>query len=324
MTQFFELLRDLKVVRSFRSQISSWPGYQQKHELSLKHHLKMITRETLGYLSESFRMTKDQRARIDMMRDAEGTYFGEVLFLGTGPSLKNLDIEQINYFRSMGGKVASLNGFLRTKIASEIKPDFYFIGDPEYWNESSKESREFKFDLERYLSEDTSDVTLVLPANRDPLTKGYFKVLYWDHRNLSGVRRLADPTKPWGLSASVSLISISTLKFLGFHRIYFAGLDSNMHLAYFVNHLNQLVTDHSNHYEYSSHINTKNFNQEYLAENVQGTQNTPIRHVADLFYAQATFFHDMYWLFGENCINVGNDFSNDVSNRACLVRMDQT
>jgi hypothetical protein len=319
MSGLFARLRDLGVFLPFRQQISKWPGYQQTHDFTLNHHLKMIGREFLGYLSETLRSSKDVKDRILRTKKLKNSLSGEVLFLGTGPSLANLTAEQLLYFRSSGGKIASLNGFMYTSIGKKIQPDFYFLGDPQIWDSDSEEDLAFRSDLQKYLLESKHEITLAIPANRTLWFQCQNKIIHWDHRNLAGLKQVGTPDKPWGLSSSVTLIGISFLKFLGYSKIFFAGLDSNMNISYFVNHLNQLVTDHSSHYEYSKASKKFMFNQEYLAPNVKDTLHTPIRNMADLYFAQAIFFRDMYWMFGDNCINVGNDLSNDAASRACLL-----
>ncbi len=319
MSDLFARLRDLGVFLPFRQQISKWPGYQQIHDFTLGHHLKMVGRELLGYFSQTLRASEDVRKTLLSIRKLEKSQTGEVLFLGTGPSLANLSVQQLLYFRSTGGKIAALNGYMYTSLGRKVRPDYYFLGDPQYWTPSLKENLSFQSDLQEYLVESQDEIVLAIPANRKLWFEYHNEIMYWDHRSLSGLKQKGRPDRPWGLSPSVTLIGISYLKFLGFSKIYFAGLDSNMNVSYFVNHLNELVTDYSSHYEYSRASHDLKFNQEYLAPNVKNTLHTPIRNMADLYYAQAIFFRDMYWMFGDNCINVGNDLSNDSASRACLL-----
>lgn len=304
--------------RSIRDRIAGWPGYQQVPQSEFKDKLKMKVRALLSLLSETLRMESFVRDRIRVTRHLRGSYKGETLLIGNGPSANSLTIEQINRFRSCGGKIAVMNSFFRMPLSKLILPDFYFIGDPEFWSPVHEANMSFGENFVNYISTFAPNCTIVQPAHQPPIISGHPKYLFADGRSVAGLIKWSRPDKPWGLPSSIAMVAIATLKFLGFSRIYFTGLDSNMHNHFFIDYKNQINFDTNTYYSYSDGTRSGD-RQETGATGVQPVINDPIRHMADLLYAQGIFLNDLYSLCNDICINVGSDSTNDAAPRACLL-----
>lgn len=263
-------------------------------------------------------MGKPVRERISVTRRLRGTKSGEVLLIGNGPSAGGLTVSQVERFRRQGGKIAVMNSFYRSTLSKVVSPDYYFVVDPEFWKPSHEAHANFKEEFAQYVENFAAECTIVQPAGQIPILPTKHEYVFLDGRSVAGLIRIARPDKPWGLPASVAMLAIATLRFLGHSRIYFTGLDSNMHNHFFIDHKNEILFDTNEYYSYSKNQRDDN-RQDAGSQGVQPVINDPIRHMADLLYAQGIFLRDLYWLCSNDCVNVGNDQTNDAAPRACLL-----
>jgi hypothetical protein len=317
IVEFFENLRSRPISLKLRKKISAWPGYQHV-PLDLRRSYLLKLRILLSLVSETLRMDRETKRRIHQTRKLKGSVSGDVLIIGNGPSSLGLTKAQLHRFRQNGGKIAVMNSFYRTNLATAIEPDYYFVGDPEYWNPTNPANKDFRSDFRAYVEGLENGCFIVQPANQSLIVEDHPRVLFLDFRSVAGLRRIARPDKPWGLPSSIAMIAIATMRFFGHKTIFFSGLDSNMHNYFFINHRNEILFDTNEYYSYSSKQKNSR-RQELNAPGVHPMYNEPIRHMADLLYAQAIFFRDLYWLCKKDCVNVGNDETNDAAPRACLI-----
>lgn len=313
----------LKVYESYlskliRARISRWPHYQQIKDTGPLQRVRLILRVILTLISETLRENKTSRQNRRRTKKLRNSQKGEVLLLGGGPSVANLSIAQIERFKRNGGKIAVMNGFVFSELATSISLDYYFILDPGYWD-SSELSTEFRRKLQELSLNPLSSFMLVHPSNQTNLVEKSMDVIHVGGRDLSGLMKIASPYSFWGLPASTALIAISTLKFLGFKRIYFAGLESNTYKNYFVNDLNEVLFAKDGNYFYTEPKLEQN--ESFQSDTgILSMEGSPIRHMADVLYSCAVFMRDMSWLMKEKCVNVGNDATNDAAPRACLLK----
>jgi hypothetical protein len=211
-----------------------------------------------------------------------------------------------------------MNGFLFSELSKKFLPDYYFVVDPAYWDSSNLEGVKLKNDLRAYLQSINPSCLFFQPANKNLLCPGHTNTLFIDGRVSAGLKRWSKPNRPWGLPSSVTMIAISTMKYIGFKTIYFAGLDSNSYLNFFVDDLNEVKYTSSNTYFFSQKV--ENVIDFYDHPNVQSMGDWPIRHMADVFYAAAIFMRDLKELADNRCINVGHDRTNDACPRASLLK----
>lgn len=302
-----------------RRRITNWPGYQQVPQSRFTHALTAKLRVILSLVSETLRMDRLAKEKIRATRKLRGSESTEVLLIGNGPSSLSLNAEQIRRFRGTGGKIAVMNSFFRSSLAELLEPDYYFVGDPELWAPAHQENMSFRSDFQLYIENLSSPCLIMQPANQPPIVPNYGRYIYGDPRSVAGVLRMARPDRPWGLPASIAMVAIATLRYLGHQRIYFTGLDSNMHNFFFIDHKNEILFDTNGYHSYSVSERGSD-RQEPNAPGVQRIINDPVRHMADLLYAQGIFLRDLYWLCDGICINVGNDETNDAAPRACLLK----
>lgn len=302
-----------------RSLLSSMHGYQQVPQNLFLDFFTLRIRVVLSLFSETVRMTSDTKGRISRTRSFKSSELGLVLLIGNGPSSLSLESSQLARFVDSGGKIAVMNSFFKTELANAIKPDYYFVADPELWQPSHKVNQEFRREFTTYVNEIDKTCWIVQPASQPQIVDNYPHYIYTDPRSIAGLKRIANPTKPWGLPPSVAMIAISSLKYFGHKKIFFTGLDSNMHNYYFVDNKNQLLFDTNGYHSYSYSARQKD-RQEPNSPGTQPIINDPVRHMADLLFAQGIFLRDLYWLCEDICVNVGNDETNDAAPRACLIK----
>jgi hypothetical protein len=312
----FSALRKSYIGRNLRNEITKWPSYQQIPNPYSSDIFKSRLREALSLFSMTLTMDRDVKQRIRLSKTLKNSCANPVLIIGGGPSAKSITMEQLSLFRKNGGSVAVMNNFFRSEISKTLTPDYYFVVDPDYWNPIYKASEFDRQHLARYIDSCGSQLRVVQPAVFDPISPNHRNYIYVDGRSSQGLIRRARPDKPWGLPAAVALYSISTLKFLGHRDVFFSGLDSNFINFFFVDDLNRVVNRPQGQHFYKDDEDISDYLELLESET---NRPLPFRHLADLYYAHGIFLRDLYWLTRDNCINVGNDQSNDSAPRACLL-----
>ena len=316
ISNLFLRIRRNSVGRSIRNTISLWPGYQQVPELNSIDNLKCKLRAILSLLSNSLTQNRETKDRIRATMKLQNSEFSDILLIGNGPSSSNLSISQIRNFKAQGGKVAVMNNFYLADISKQFVPDYYFLVDVEYWKPQYKSTVGLRAQVSSYIATYSQAITVVQPAHLEPIIEGGGKYIYVDGRSSQGLNRSSCPVRPWGLTPSVALYAIATLKYLGHRRVYFIGLDSNFLDNFLVDHLNGIVNRPSGQHFYPNLLDTENA-MELIDSN--GSAKLPYRHLADLHYAHGIFLNDFYLVCRDGCVNVGNDMSNDAAPRACLI-----
>jgi hypothetical protein len=304
------------VVVKVRRVIQGWPWYQHyPNESKILFYAKMNARTLLSFFSDTIRFHSLISDRLKRTLALEKTESGDVLLIGNGPSASSLTVKEIAYFRSTGGKIAVMNNFWASELSETFSPDYYFIADSDYWagDESNQRANTA---LKNYFQSRGEFTELIQPASKEPLAGSRHSYIYFDSRNLSGIRNYTSPVKPWCITESVSLKSIAMLNFLGFRAIYFTGLDSVISRSFFVDDMNVIHWNTDKHYFYDN-------------KKVSKDQDTPqpvtpfFRNFADILIADGIFRLDFYKV-AKNCINVGQDETNDTSPRACLLSFGKT
>jgi hypothetical protein len=315
ISNIFRMIRKSPLGLVIRAKISTWLGYQQVPKPNSMDPMKAKIREILSLVSTSATLNRDEKKKIKSTRNLRNSRNNLALLIGNGPSAKTLTVSQVEQLRSQGASIAVMNNYFRSDISKEVIPDYYFIADPNYWDPKFIGTTEDAERLREYLCKHHDRITVVQPVLFPPLVEAK-SIIYLDGRSCKGLLRIARPDKPWGLPAAVALYSISTLKFLGHRDIFFLGLDSNFINFFFVDGLNRVVNRRQGQHFYKD--------DEDIADNLEPLESEtnrplPFRHLADLYYAHGIFLRDLYWLTKDNCINVGNDQSNDSAPRACLL-----
>lgn len=319
INRFVSHFRSNRLGRLLRGHISTWPGYQSMPGDEFFHNFKMRMRALASLISESLREQPESRRLRRSLRTYKDSETGQVLILGNGPSVRHLTLGQIQKFQESGGKIAVMNGFVESSLARSIRPDYYFVIDPDYWDENNSEGSHTKGLLTEYLKGPNSQCILVQPSNKPEISLTHENYLYIDGRSSQGLNKRALPDKPWGLPSSVAMTAISLMKYLGYSIIFFAGLDSDTYKSFFVDDLNRVMFSPTNNYFYS-HVSPQAEKSRDVLSDARGMGNWPIRHMPDVLNAAAIFMRDLHILAADRCVNVGNDTTNDSAPRACLLK----
>ena len=302
--------RSSKVTLRVREKVSTWPGYQDFPEKRQLTRIKCFLRAGLSLLSETLLEEQSSKEARKSIRRLRGKFEGEVILIGNGPSNRHINPEGILSFQQRGGKIAVLNDFAESSWSSSIRPDFYFLSDPNYFNPRTNHYNTL-IKIIQYLSEHRN-TSFVVPTTRASST--YFQDLpkdqiqFFDGRSCAGIARLSSPDRPWGLPASIALIAIATLKYYGFNRLYFLGLDSDQFKRYSVSDSNELTFNLSTNYFWDNNF-TKS----------RSMLDWPIKNMKNVFYSNAIFFRDFELLCRNFAVNVGRDNTNDTCPRASLL-----
>jgi hypothetical protein len=303
--------RDTKLVVEVRRVIQTWPWYQHyPNDSKILFYAKMNVRTLLSFFSDTVRFHSLISSRLQRTLALEKSESGDVLLIGNGPSAHNLTVEEISYFKSTGGKIAVMNNFWASELSETFSPDYYFIADSDYWAEDESNYRA-NTALKNYFQGRGQLSELIQPATKEPFAGCKHSYIYFDSRSLAGIRKYTSPVKPWCVTESVSLKSIAMLNFLGFKAIYFTGLDSVISRSFFVDDMNVIHWNIDKHYFYD---NKKVSKDEHIPQPVSPF----FRNFADILIADGIFRLDFYKV-AKNCINVGQDQTNDSAPRACLL-----
>ncbi len=308
--------------KRFRGRLAKLPHYQHINRIGWSHNLRLKFRVSASLISNIITESQTSKVRRKQTRKLRNSYFGSALVIGGGPSMNNLSIDQIRNFQANGGKIAVINGFIYSKLSQLIVPDFYFACDPAYWENFDAEI-EFRRLLNKYIASLGKSITIVQPSDKQKLVPCHDKYIYIGGFDVSGLVKIANPTSFWGLPASTSLIALSLTSYLGFNKIYFSGLDSDTYKRYFTNDLNELLLDKSKNYFYEeSQLKGKNTLDGQIG--ILDMSKSLVPTMADVLYSHAIFFRDFEWLARKNkvseYINVGQDTTNDISPRGCLIK----
>lgn len=312
----FSKIRTSTIGILIRDKISDFPGYQSYPKGTSSHYLKVKVRASLSLVSQILVTSDLEKKRILILKEMKNSKNLPVLLIGNGPSASTLTIEQIDNFRRSGGSIAVMNSFYKSDLADLIKPDYYFVVDPEHWTPKLLSNFSLKSELQEYFTGKKLDTVIVQPAQFDELCSGHSNYLFVDGRSCQGLWRGKRPDRPWGLPASVSMIAISTLDYLGHSKIYFTGLDSTFVSFFEVDDMNNVINPGIGQHFYSHSPEVAD-----LTAPITGIEKykAPYRDLADLYFAHGIFLRDLSWLCADKCINVGNDKGNQSSPRACLL-----
>lgn len=301
------------MLEKFRQKLDTYLTLQQFPDSSL-YKIKIAFRNVFIFINETLFESKESKKNRKKILCMKNKYSGTVLLLGSGPSLNNIGLDQIRYFQMQGGYVAATNTFLLSPKYREIEIDFYFMIDPDFWN--TKFNRVIKI-INSLINGGYFKGYLIQPANKNGLIPNYEKISYIDTRMpMTQKRKNFKPTKRSSFGYSVALSAIYTLKYYGFSRILFAGLDSNMYKYYRVMPNNELNFTRESFYA-DKFFNLDKLTDSYNEKIVKNLELPYCRDMRDILYANAFFLNDLRKI-SENCINVGHDESNDVAPRASL------
>jgi len=270
-----------------------------------------FVRSLAVFIDGVIRNGRQERNRISTTKKMRNTCEGSVLLLGNGPSARNLSESAIKWFVKQGGKVAVMNNFLTYKSDPSFEIAYYFLVDPGYWSPIMKSDKELMLNLINFVRFNQTNISIVQPASSTLLIESHEHYIFIDTRPAMGVTRNSSPVKPWGLTSSVALHAISTLKYLGFRQLFFAGLESNLYRNFQVTDLNEIYLNLEDLHSYEAN---KRSNELSLS-----MKDYPISSMEQMLYAASINFRDFREVAEGFAINVGGDTTNDTCPRASLI-----
>lgn len=280
---------------------------------------KLKLRVLLSLISTFFKMSKHQRSLLKESRSQKGSQSGKVLLLANGPSVNNIRLSQIEYFKSLGGKIAVMNGFHLSELSRDLVPDYYFMMDPQSWKSMKPADAKIRESLRNYIKKSSNKIQVVQPVSLPKFVEDYQNYIFVSPLNSSGLFRSSNPFICWGLASSTMLVSLGSLIVLGFKEIYYGGVDGTSFRYFKVNDLNEMYWCAENYHFYEN--SRLEFSSEDSIEVGIELKKALIPTFSDMLYAESVLRRDFQTLSRGRFVNIsGGDFS-DSGPRACLIEI---
>ena len=144
----------------------------------------------------------------------------KLLVIGNGISslaLENLKINTLNI------EILVLNGYYKTSLAKKIKPNYYLISDPGYFDQTNKNSPIKDLDLRQYCVQ--SYASMIVPIQyygKDEIADLGFCDIYDPY-----ARFTTDVLKPYNHLSMSAFKALRMGLYLGYDEIGFIGLDND-------------------------------------------------------------------------------------------------
>jgi hypothetical protein len=223
------------------------------------------------------------------------------VIFANGPSL-NIDYDKVLKYSS-DKDIICFNDFAETSQYTEVKPRFYVLQDPYYWDAGLPENYELKrSNLFKRMNDVTDwDISLFIPweMKKSEIIKN--KVIKNPHINLYYYNRMPIAGFRWfrflcfkyslGLPSGQNILITSIFMALkmNYRNIYIAGADHSLHENLLVGKDN-IVYVKLNHFYDNGNVNFKQYSRSYIS-------NKPIK-ISEYFTIWAKVF-EAYQLLDE-------------------------
>lgn len=211
---------------ALRNSALQWPHYNETSATFTDLALSRL--RTLLIFGAGSRRRSDLKGLLTQLDLAQGSRSGPAVVLGAGPSANRLTAGQVEYIRTLGGALFAMNGFSRLTLAESVRPDYWVLADPAYYQDEvvrrSVNETTVQHDL-AYLSE-TPELTLLIPHEQydhRPTLPG--SVLCFNFSGLEGISTKTNPVKPRGYSPLTALAATAIALHLGYQPVALLGLD---------------------------------------------------------------------------------------------------
>lgn len=140
-----------------------------------------------------------------------------------------LDPEKVKAAQHQTLDVFAMNMYNRSALAGSVVPDFYALCDPVFFQAGEcGELADAVQDVWHYLSTSGRTSRLILPSGRAAPDGIRNQTLWFNNLGLEGWSSNVNPLRARGYSSMVAYSSLSIALFLGYDRVYVAGIDNNM------------------------------------------------------------------------------------------------
>lgn len=158
------------------------------------------------------------------------------LVLGNGPSLRKLNVEDIEKYSP---DIFVVNDFYLKPIARLIQPQYYCLSDPDSLIQPSIEMRHSASATLDYI--ETNNCTLILSHfYRKLQIPTSIKKIFFNDREFTIFSKNINPCKPRGYSSLTVLKALSVAIYFGYKKIYILGIDNTEFKAIFGSKNNEL------------------------------------------------------------------------------------
>jgi hypothetical protein len=199
---------------------------------------------------EKFNKNFKNKKKIEIIKKLKDSFHGPALIVANGPSLTRISEGVIQDF-SDKKSMFTVNNFFDIKFNQRIIPNYHFICDNDYWNNSDPIKVNYREKLKRLQFE--NDLVIIQPDYQEEFTGK--NTLFIRKNPLTGFGKSINITKVNGLPNLTSFFAISTAIYLGYSPIYVVGLDLNYYK--FVEYRNDigwvLRSHHANDFKLESY-----------------------------------------------------------------------
>jgi hypothetical protein len=216
-----------------------------------------------------------------------------------GPSLSKLDPDKVvRLQREQGFHVFAINGYLASDFGQRVRPDYYVLSDPNYWTRTipphqlehlSQADREHAMRQETETTDAVwcrlrqEGIPLFVPAHLHEQTDHMPKLPFCDaaHRLLTNVR---DITQPLGVSALTVYKALAIACYMGYRRVYIAGIDNSQFKTFGVDQDNNVYYEIRHYYD--------DGRQRFVRYRTSSTMGTFLYHFS-LYFTSLEKFRDL-------------------------------
>lgn len=170
------------------------------------------------------------------LRKSRGSKVGmKALILGNGPSLRKINLKNINETKP---DIFVVNSFNEMSISSEIKPNFYCLSDPDSIIKPDRDVPHNSDSTFEYIRRNDC-ILLISHFYRRIGIDNSIKRLYFNDKEFTLFSKNLNPCFPRGYSSVTILKAIAVALYMGYEKIYILGVDNS--------HFKSLVGNAENH-----------------------------------------------------------------------------
>lgn len=206
------------------------PDIHTYRGLSLRVTLGCRLRILAKYIIQRMSLTREERVRLRVLAPLAGSRRGRsALIVAGGPSSGRLDPIKVRRAQHDSLDVFAMNMYNRSTLASSVIPDFYAVCDPQFFEASEdgqlSDAHQSVWD---YLLTSGQGTRLILPFDRAAPDSFKDRILWFNNLGLEGWSKNVNPLRARGYSDMVAFSTVAIALFLGYDRIYVAGIDNSM------------------------------------------------------------------------------------------------
>lgn len=255
--------------------------------MKISDRIKLVS-ENLRHSAESVVKIILQSKRVPKTKHATADN-DELVILANGPSLNQSMAESLDFI--MERKRLAVNFAANSDIFMQLKPEFYLLADPHFFQSSEAENVITLWD--KLLNKVDWGMTLYIPTN---IKKSNYITQIAENKHITIERYNLTPIEGFksfthsaftaGLGMprprNVLIPSIMVAMQAGFNTIYIAGADHSWSKTISVNDKNQVISVQPHFYQDSSEEQTR-VNTEYM--------NYPLHQIMHSFYVAFKSYH---------------------------------